>query len=78
MIALTLRLPASLHRELKELARLEGVSINQFLTLATAEKISALRTLNYLEAEAKLGSREDFDAFLAGAPDAEPVANDQL
>ena len=78
MTALTIRLPASLHKEIKELAKEEGVSINQFLTLAAAEKISALRTLDYLREEAKKGNRADFEAFLAAAPDVEPVEDDRL
>lgn len=78
MTALTIRLPDSLHKEIKRLAQAEGVSINQFLTLAAAEKISALRTMDYLRAEASKGSRADFEAFLAAVPDIEPMEDDQL
>lgn len=78
MTALTIRLPESLHKEIKRLAKAEGVSINQFMTLAAAEKISALRTVNYLREEAAKGSREDFEAFLAAVPDAEPIEEDRL
>ncbi|MEM7800450.1 MAG: toxin-antitoxin system HicB family antitoxin [Chloroflexota bacterium] len=78
MTALTIRLPESLHKEIKALAKAEGVSINQFLTLAAAEKISALRTLDYLREEGKKGSRDDFDAFLAAVPDNEPVEGDEI
>ena len=78
MTALTIRLPKSLHREIKRLAKAEGVSINQFLTLAAAEKISALRTLDYLQAEGSKGRREDFEAFLTAVPDVEPMAGDEL
>ncbi|HRQ40520.1 MAG TPA: toxin-antitoxin system HicB family antitoxin [Chloroflexota bacterium] len=78
MTALTIRLPESLHKEIKELARAEGVSINQFLTLAAAEKISALRTIDYLREEASKGSRVDFEAFLTAVPAAEPEEDDRL
>ena len=78
MTALTIRLPASVHKEIKALAKAEGVSINQFLTLAAVEKISALRTLDYLHEEASKGSRADFDAFLAAIPDVEPLDDDRL
>ena len=78
MTALTIRLPESLHREIKQLAKAEGVSINQFLTLAAAEKISALRTIDYLRAEAAKGGREDFEAFLAVVPDREPIEEDSI
>jgi Arc/MetJ-type ribon-helix-helix transcriptional regulator len=76
--ALTIRLPESLHEEIKELAQADGISLNQFLTLAAAEKASALRTISYLRAEASKGSRADFDAFLAAVPDVEPEVHDQL
>jgi hypothetical protein len=76
--ALTIRLPASLHEEIKQLAQADGISINQFLTLAAAEKASALRTTTYLQEEASKGRRADFDAFLAAVPDVEPEVYDQL
>lgn len=78
MTALTIRLPVSVHKEIKALAKAEGVSINQFLTLAAVEKISALRTLDYLRAEASKGSRADFEAFLAAIPDVDPMEDDRL
>lgn len=78
MTALTIRLPESLHKEIKLLAQAEGVSVNHFLTLAAAEKISALRTVDYLRQEAAKGSRADFAAFLAAIPDAAPIAEDTL
>jgi len=56
MSSLSLRLPDSLHRHIKELSEKEGVSINQFISTAVAEKISALSTQNYLEERAKNGS----------------------
>ncbi|MCA9972241.1 MAG: toxin-antitoxin system HicB family antitoxin [Anaerolineales bacterium] len=78
MTALTIRLPESLHKEIKLLAQAEGVSINQFLTLAAAEKVSALRTVDYLRSEANQGSRADFEAFLAAVPDNPPIEDDQV
>jgi len=78
MTPLTIRLPDSLHREIKQLAQVEGVSINHFLTLAAAEKISALRTVDYLRAEARKGSRADFEAFLSAVPDTKPSEDDKL
>jgi predicted transcriptional regulator len=77
MATLSLRLPDSLHRHLKELAEKEKVSINQLISTAVAEKMSALMTVDYLEALAREGSREAFDAVLAKVPDAEPDPWDQ-
>lgn len=48
MSAISLRLPDSLHNKVKELAKREGISINQLITLALAEKISALETADFL------------------------------
>ncbi len=49
MSALSLRLPDSIHRHIKEVAKKEGVSINQFISSAVAEKISAIMTDDYLK-----------------------------
>jgi predicted transcriptional regulator len=72
MATLSLRLPDSIHRQLKDLAEKEKVSINQLISTAVAEKVSALMTVDYLEALAREGSREAFDRILAKVPDVEP------
>jgi hypothetical protein len=61
---MSLRLPESLHRQAKELALQEGVSINQLIATALAEKISALQALKYLEERAARGTRQKFDRAL--------------
>jgi hypothetical protein len=63
---------------MRELAEAEGVSMNQFATLAIAEKIATLMTVDYLEIRAKRGSREKLLAVLAKAPDVEPEEYDKL
>jgi Uncharacterized protein encoded in hypervariable junctions of pilus gene clusters len=78
MGALSLRLPESLHQKLGELAEREGVSINQLITSAVAEKMSALMTEDYLAARAKRARRRKFEAVLAKVPDVEPEAFDRL
>jgi len=78
MSAISVRLPESLHEAVRELAQRENVSINQFVALALAEKVSALKTEEYLSARAMRGKRTKFDAALAKVPDAEPEAHDQL
>jgi hypothetical protein len=78
MGTLSLRLPESLHRQLKELARREGVSINQLISTAVAEKMAALMTLEYLEERARRGDRSRFDRVLSHVPDAAPDPDDQL
>jgi len=78
MSALSLRLPESLHRRLSEVAEKEGVSINQLINSAVAEKVSALLTEEYLEARAKRGSRSRFLVALAKVPDVEPQPADRI
>jgi hypothetical protein len=78
MSMMSLRLPKSMYGDLKEIAKVEGVSMNQFVTLAIAEKIAALNTLDYMEKRAKRGSREKLLEVLAKAPDVEPEEYDRL
>lgn len=78
MSTLSLRLPESLHKSVKEMVQREGISINQFITIAVAEKLSALLTEEYLQERAKRGSREAYLAALAEVPDTEPEEFDRL
>ncbi len=78
MSTLSVRLPDSLHKQIKKLAKQEGISMNQFIALAVAEKMSALMTVEYLEQRARRGSREKYDAVLAKVPDVEPEEFDRL
>ena len=47
MSALSLRLPKSLHEQLRELAQEEGISVNQFVMLAVAEKVATISTARH-------------------------------
>jgi hypothetical protein len=79
MSQLSLRLPDSLHRAVKELAARENVSANQFITLAVAEKVSALMTAEWLERRSRRApSRERFHELLRRAPDTDPDEADRL
>jgi predicted transcriptional regulator len=78
MIALTIELPDSLCRKIAELARSDGISIEQFIATATAEKMAALLTLDYLRREAALGSRAEFERVLKKVPDVPPEPYDEL
>jgi uncharacterized protein (DUF1778 family) len=78
MSALSLRLPKSLHEQLRELAHEEGISVNQFVMLAVAEKVAAISIIEYLEKRAKRGSREKFLEILSKVPDVEPEEFDRL
>ncbi len=78
MSAVTVQLPNSIHKQLAELARREGVSVDQLITTAVVEKTAALMTLDYVEERAKRGSWEKFEAALASVPDVEPEEYDKL
>jgi predicted transcriptional regulator len=78
MSALSVRLPESLHRKLAEVAKTEGISINQLINSAVAEKMSALMTEEYLQARARQGSKRKFATALAKVADVEPDESDQI
>lgn len=78
MSTLSVRLPDSLHKKLKELAEQEGVSMNQFITLAISEKMSALLTVDYLKERAEKGNRKAFEEIMSEVPDVEPEEYDKL
>ena len=78
MSTLSLRIPKSLHEQIRQLAKREGISINQFIASAAAEKMSALLTEQYIEARAKRASLKKFQEVLKKVPDSEPENYDRI
>jgi len=78
MSALNLRLPDSLHRHIKDIAKKEGVSINQFISTAVAEKISAIMTEDYLKNRAERARNKDFTKILFKVPNRKPFPEDAI
>ena len=78
MSTLSVRLPNSLHKQLRELAKREGVSMNQLISSAVGEKVTALMTVEYLQERAERGNRRKYQAALAKVPDKEPEEFDRL
>lgn len=78
MSTLSLRIPDSLHRTLKSAAEQDGVSINQFVNLAVAEKLSALQTFNLIAERAANGSQEDFLKAMSMVPAGDVVQGDEI
>jgi len=70
MSVFSIRLPDSIHKMARELAKEENVTLNQFVASAVAEKISALTTETYLADRAARGSAGKFRAALSKVPDA--------
>ena len=69
MSSLNLRLPDYLHNHIRDLAKREGVSINQLITLAVAEKVSALNAADYLQARASRADAGAYEEVLDAVPD---------
>jgi len=63
---------------MKEIARQEGVSMNQFIASAVAEKISAIMTEDYLAERASRAKRSDFRRILDNVPSRTPLPGDEL
>ena len=77
MSMLSLRLPESLHRMVREVAAKDSISINQFIATAVAEKMSALLTEEYLEQRARRADPAGFDRILSRVPDVPPLPGDE-
>ena len=73
MSALSIRLPESLHRNARVYAEQEGVSVNQLIATALAEKLAALGAQDYLASRAARASKVKFEQALAQVPEADPV-----
>lgn len=65
MNKLVVQLPESIRKRAEALAASEGVSIDQFLATALAEKIAVLEAVDYISART---ARGDERAFLRVSP----------
>ena len=74
-----LRVPPTLLAEARKAAESEGVALNQLITLALAEKVSAMRTEEYFEERAQRADPAMVSRILArvgtGNP---PIEGDEL
>ncbi|MBD3806329.1 MAG: toxin-antitoxin system HicB family antitoxin [Sulfuricurvum sp.] len=73
MMNIALRLPDSLGMSLKEFSKHENISMNQFITTAIAEKMSALQTYDYLQERSKEGSIAHARSVLNKVPNRYPM-----
>ncbi len=78
MSMIQVQIPDSLHKNLSDLASREGMSIDQLISTAITEKLSALMTKDYLIERAKRGNQQKYEAILSKVPDIEPEAYDQV
>ena len=73
-----LRLPKSLKDKVAKVAKQDGSSINQFITIAVAEKISVLETEHYFRNRMKEADLNAFRSLLFRSGGKPPRAGDEL
>jgi len=78
MSTVSVRLPDSIYKKIKEVAERDGISVDQFLASAAAEKLAAFLSDDYLEQRARQGSREAFERVLAKVPAVPPDPGDEI
>ena len=78
MSKVSLNLSPSLHELVVAISAEEGVSVDQFIATAVAEKVATLQTADYLRTRSERGSREKLLAVLAQAPEVEPEEADRI
>jgi len=69
-----LRVPPTLLAEARKAAESEGVALNQLITLALAEKVSAMRTEEYFEERARRADPAKVSRILARVGKGNPPA----
>jgi hypothetical protein len=73
-----LRLPRSLKEAVKRLSREDGTSINQFVAMAVAEKVSALQTAQYFADRKARANFQAFDKIMKRRGGKPPRAGDDM
>jgi hypothetical protein len=74
----SLRLQPSLKAAAERMASADGTSLNQFINVAVAEKLSALDTEEFFRSRAAKSNRDAFRTFLDGAGDEPPGEGDVI
>ena len=73
-----LRLPKSLKDAVEIASRKDGTSMNQFVAMAVAEKISALETATFFSVRQQRADYEKFDAIMSRQGGLPPIAGDEM
>ncbi len=74
-----LKLPTSIKTAAARLAKQDGVSLNQWISSAVAEKVGAVETAaDFFNRRAGVAEPDQLTWFLANAPDVEPAPGDEL
>ena len=76
-VSYPLKMPRSVKEAAARLAKEDGVSLNQFIAVAVAEKVGAIQTTaEFLKRRAEGAKPSDLKRFLRGAPDVAPMEGD--
>ena len=74
-----LKMPRSVKAAAARLAKEDGVSLNQFIAVAVAEKVGTIETAEqFLKRKAAKAKPADLMRFLRGAPAVKPGHDDQI
>ena len=74
-----LKMPISVKTAAARLAKADGVSLNQFISVAVAEKVGAIETADeFLRLQAAKAKPADLIKFLRQAPNVKPADNDRI
>lgn len=73
-----LRLPQSLKDAVDAASKRDGTSINQFVAMAVAEKISALETAEFFSVRQQQADYEKFDAIMSRSGGQAPIKGDVI
>lgn len=73
-----LKLPLSVKRAAERLAKQDGVSLNQWIAVAVAEKVGVIETADdFFKRRAGAATGEGLMRFLRNAPDVQPEPEDK-
>lgn len=73
-----LKLPSSIKNAAADLAKLDGVSLNQFIAAAVAEKVGTLRAArDFLQQQGGTAKPRDLLKYIRRAPKTPPMKGDE-
>jgi hypothetical protein len=74
-----LKLPQSIKRAAERLAKEDGVSLNQWISVAVAQKVGSVETAaEFLRRRTGNAKVEDLEQFMATVPDVPPLPGDEI
>jgi len=73
-----LRLPRSIKAEVERRAKDDGISINQFVATAVAEKLSAMNTADFFASRRERANFKAFDRIMRRKGGSPPRADDVI